>query len=118
MSDNDTQKEIVNRFLGNFKNHLSKKDLAFMMRDKNEQTLTEMGFTLLDVRAELLRLEYRDYISGPEPDIDPKRKGDVWEFGKNVNHEDIYIKIKLAPNNRPVCLSFHYPERDLKYFFN
>ena len=117
MSDRETQKEIVNRFLGNFKNHLSTRDLTFVMREKNEKTLTEMGFTLFDVRSELLKLDYKDYISGPEPDVDPRWKGDIWEFGKNINYEEIYIKIKLAPNNRPICLSFHYPERYLEYFF-
>lgn len=117
MSDKEDQKEIINRFLENFKNHLSERGLLLVRRDKNIQTLTDMGFTLFDVRIELLRLDYRDYISGPKPDTDPTRKGDVWEFGKKIKHEDIYIKIKLTTSKKPVCLSFHYANRDLNYFF-
>lgn len=117
MKENDAQKEIVNRFLGNFKKQLSKRALLFLKRDKNMRSLTEMGFTILDVQTELIRLEYIDYISGPKPDIDPKWKGDIWEFGKTINNENIYIKIKLASDSRPVCLSFHHAEKDLKYFF-
>jgi len=44
-------------------------------------------------------------------------KGDIWKFGKIINKENIYIKIKLTPENKPVCISFHYPERELRYFF-
>ncbi|MBN1906368.1 MAG: hypothetical protein JW927_14850 [Deltaproteobacteria bacterium] len=81
------------------------------------ESLIDMGFTIFDVQTELLKLDYKDYISGPKPDIDPKWKGDIWEFGKTINNENIYIKIKLSLDNRPVCLSFHYAEKELKFFF-
>jgi hypothetical protein len=112
-----SKKDEVNRFLGNFKNHLSKRGLLLPMRPKNKQTLTEMGFTKLNVEQELLRLDHKDFISGPEPDDGPNMKGDIWKFGKIINKENIYIKIKLTPENKPVCISFHYPERELRYFF-
>ena len=117
MDNQDTKKDEVNKFLGNFKRHLTQKILKFIPNEKNKQTLIELGFTPLDVKTELLRLVYKDYMSGPEADYDPKMKGDIWKFGKNINKENIYIKIKLSPDNKPICLSFHYPERELKYFF-
>lgn len=117
MNNQDTKKDEVNKFLGNFKRHLSQKILKFITNEKNRQTLSELGFTTLDVQTELLKLVYKDYVSGPEEDEDPNRKGDIWKFGKSINKENIYIKIKLDPENRPICLSFHLAERELKYFF-
>lgn len=117
MDNEEAKKDEINKFLGNFKRHLGQKSLNFIMNEKNKQTLSEMGFTTLDVQTELLRLGYKDYISGPEADDDPSRKGDIWKFGKSINKENIYIKIKLTPDNRPICLSFHLAERELKYFF-
>jgi len=117
MNNQDRKKDEVNKFLGNFKRHLTQKILKFIPNEKNKQTLIELGFTPLDIKTELLRLVYKDYISGPEADDDPNRKGDIWKFGKSISKENIYIKIKLAPDNRPICLSFHLAERELKYFF-
>lgn len=117
MDNEEIKKDNINKFLRNFKKHLGQRSLTFIMSEKNTQTMSDMGFTKLDVETELLKLIYKDYMSGPEADHDPKKQGDVWKFGKNINKENIYIKIKLSPDNRPVCLSFHYPERELKYFF-
>ena len=89
MDDEGNKKEEINKYLGNFKRYLSQMSYIFVMREKNKKTLSEMSFTTLDVQKELLKLEYKDYLSGPKPDEDPKRKGDIWEFGKNINKEDM-----------------------------
>ena len=79
------------------------------------ETITKLGLTLLDVRKEILKLDYTDYIAGPKDDRD--FPGEVWEFGRLIEMEDIYIKLKLKAGSNPVCLSFHLFERAAKYPF-
>jgi len=111
MADQDE----VNKFLGNFKKCMTDKGLLLIPRPKNMETITNLGLTLLDVRKEILKLDHMDYISGPKEDRD--FPGEVWEFGKLIEMEDVYIKLKLKTSSKPVCLSFHFFERDVKYPF-
>jgi hypothetical protein len=42
----------------------------------------------------------------------------MWAFGKDINGEEIYIKIGLGrPNNSTVCVSFHKPDYPIQYQF-
>jgi len=110
------EKEEINRFLGNFKKSINKHSLHVLKRDKNIKTIVELGFKLLDVSDEILRLTYMDYIDGPKTDYDDNYPGVLWEFGKNIKYEDIYIKLKLS-DDKPVCISFHVAEKKLAYPF-
>ena len=105
----------MNRFLGNFKTLVTQRGLLVIPRKRNSDTIVEIGFTLLDVQNEILRLEYKDYIAGPLQDSD--RPGELWEFGKKIQHETVYVKLKLARGIKPICLSFHFPEREVSYYF-
>ncbi len=51
----------------------------------------------INPKFEILLLNPEDYIQGPCPDRDKKRKGDVWSFVKERDHgeETIYIKLKI-----------------------
>jgi len=111
MADRDE----INKFLGNFKKCMTEKGLLLIRRSKNMETITQLGLTLLDVRKEVFKLNYTDYIAGPKDDRD--FPGQVWEFGKLIETEDIYIKLKLKTGSKPVCLSFHFFERDAQYPF-
>jgi hypothetical protein len=111
------KKDLINKFLGTFKNHAQKRLISIPDREKNLKTLEEMGLTTYDVRIELMKLTYEDYIAGPKQDHDPEYGGEIWEFGKTVEKEEIYIKIKMTSNGKPVCLSFHYPEKQISYPF-
>lgn len=54
-----------------------------------------------------------DYYKGPKQDFDLKRPGDIWEFKKNVDTVQFYIKIKIVQENGVdivKCLGFHEDE--------
>ena len=105
----------INKFLGYFKKCVTEKGLLLIRRQKNIETITKLGLTLLDIRKEILKLDYTDYISGPKEDRD--FPGEVWEFGKLIECEDVYIKLKLKTGSKPVCISFHLFEREARYPF-
>lgn len=43
---------------------------------------------------------------------------DLWAFGKDINGEEIYIKIGLGlPNRQTVCVSFHKADFPIQYPF-
>jgi len=56
----------VNKFLGIFKKSVTKHGLTTLRRPKNLDTLTEMGFTFLDVQNEIMKLTYKDFVAGPK----------------------------------------------------
>ena len=86
-----------------------------MWRHKNTETLTELGFTKIDVQNEIMRLNSTDYIDGPKQDRD--FPGEVWEFGKIIHHEEIYIKLKIREGREAVCISFHHAAEEIRYPF-
>jgi hypothetical protein len=49
-----TTQSNVNQFLGNFKKIVSQQGISVVQREKNINTLTELGFTNLDVQNEIL----------------------------------------------------------------
>jgi hypothetical protein len=116
-SDPSDKKTIINKFLGTFKNLVHKRGITIPDREKNLKTLEEMGLTKYDIQTELMKLVCEDYIDGPNQDHDPGYPGEIWEFGKKINSEEIYIKLKIASNDKPVCLSFHHTEKQINYFF-
>jgi hypothetical protein len=75
-----------------------------------------LGFTQLDVQNEILRLDSNNYVEGPQPD-DKGRPGKVWVFGKVIEHEEIYIKLKMGITGQPTCISFHIAEKPMNYPF-
>lgn len=98
------EKEQVKAFLNEAKRRIQSGKWQMVPRGKNLAGLAELGLTLQGAKRELLRLNYRFYDRGPLPDKD--RDGDVWEFIKPVNQENIYIKLKLDSRGC-VCMSFH-----------
>lgn len=86
--------------------------------DKNTITITRLELTTSDIKEAIMSLSPLDYCDGPCQD--PKIKGDVWIFGKEVRGEELYIKLKLSGDSRfrqLKVLSFHEPERKLHYYF-
>jgi hypothetical protein len=66
----------------------------------------------------VLSLRVEDYSSGPKPDRD--EPGQVWEFGKKVGGNEIYIKLKIHDQGRrkvAKCISFHIAVHDVCYPF-
>ncbi len=85
-----TQSE-VNKFLGALKKAINQRGISVIQREKNVNTMTELGFHNMDVQNEVLRLDSTDYIDGPKPDRDVPGEF-FWEFGRIVEHEEIYIR--------------------------
>jgi hypothetical protein len=65
----------------------------------------------------ILSVAMEDYSSGPNPD--EYHPGYYWIFGKNIDSNEIYIKLKIVTynngNDRAVCYSFHLTEYPLNY---
>lgn len=116
------RKDEVNSFLLTMKNALQRHNNSnwtfSTIRNKNMDTLADLGKQVQDVREVLLSLTPDDYCQGPFEDRGIE--GQLWEFGKTVDSKEIYIKIKLSEDKRDRCvrvLSFHYPERPIYYPF-
>jgi len=82
--------------------------------DKNEETLTSLGYTIDLMWNVILGLVPQDYIQGPEPDDrEPPRFKEVWMFAVTIpdsGGKEIYIKLGFTEDNRVVCISFHFAE--------
>ena len=86
------------------------------VREKNLQTLAALELDLSDVADVIMSLATTDYSEGPLKDS--IIKGDLWVFGKVVKGSEVYIKLKIIGDNRKqqvAILSFHQPERKIKY---
>ena len=74
------------------------------------QALAQHGLTITDAKAELLGLVADDYYKGPKKDLDPDKPGDIWEFKKQIDGKQFYIKVKITQENEEdilKCLGFH-----------
>ena len=90
--------------------------LDIIDRRENIKCLIELGFTKMHCREEILSLSVDNYHDGPKPDID--RPGMVWEFGKKIDGDEIYIKLKIAEvDNEKLakCISFHKANSPLNF---
>ena len=89
---------------------VSKGKYDFVPRRKNMLALSHYGLTIQDVKDEILSLTINDYYKGPKQDYNPTRPGDIWEFKKNIDNTQFYIKVKITEENGAdilKCLSFH-----------
>lgn len=112
-----TTKEEVKIFLQEFKQKVIQFGVYIeRQRAKNLQTMLDLELTAINVREHLKKLTYEDFYKGPSKDDFGGE--DLWEFGKEIKNKEVYIKITLGDINREtICVSFHYPEREIKYPF-
>lgn len=97
-------------FLAEAKMLLSNGKFDFIPREKNMQSLAKRGLTIIDVKDEILGLSAKDYYKGPKQDFDLNRPGDIWEFKKNIDEIQFYLKFKIVQENGTnilKCLGFH-----------
>jgi hypothetical protein len=107
-------KTEVEQFLIGFKTKLQFFGVIYTNRDKNLNTLIELELTAAYRREVLEHLNVEDYYKGPTKDYD--NGPSLWEFGKTIKQRDVYIKITLGADSKPViCISFHIAERPIKY---
>ncbi len=80
----------INKVIVDINMAIVSKNIVFVSRmDK-----TKVTFSKKAAIKELNSLTYKDYHKGPEGDRDSSQ-GEVWIFGKKINSEKIYIKLKL-----------------------
>ncbi len=112
-----TQEE-VEIFLKQFKVKLEIFGILFRNdRGKNIQTLIDLNITEMERLQIVKTIETQDYSDGPI--VDTLNKGcDMWVFGKDVNNQEVYIKITMGyPNRQTICISFHIAEHPMNYPF-
>ena len=100
----------VATYLTEVKRLLSVGKYDFVPRRKNMQALAQHGLTIADAKNEILGLVFSDYYKGPKQDFDPNRPGDIWEFKKNIDGMQFYVKVKIVQENGEdilKCLAFH-----------
>jgi hypothetical protein len=114
--------EEVSRFLTKCK-IAANLNFELEFNKKNKETISILGFTIEDVKTEILNLKVEDFISGHKPDYHGY-KGYFWEFGKIIQNREIYIKIKIKDFNSDgdkqytnYCISFHFAEQPLVFQF-
>lgn len=108
----------IDTFLLEFRQ--KKKIFGILFRDdrgKNQQTLLDLEISPKEREKVLDNLSVKDYVRGPLEDM--LNKGpEMWEFGKKVKGQDVYIKITMGfTNSRVICISFHIAEYPLTYLF-
>ncbi|MCQ2146958.1 MAG: toxin [Bacteroidales bacterium] len=106
----------VEGFLNQFKVKLEIYGVFFLDgREKNSQALLDLNITRLK-RLEIIKsIEVENYSEGP---IRDQLNGfsEMWVFGKDVNGQEVYIKIAMgAPNTNTICISFHKAEYPMEY---
>lgn len=110
---NTTSVSDITLFLERAKKLVSTGKYDFVPRRKNMQALAQHGMTIADAKAEILGLVVGDYYKGPKQDLDPNRPGDIWEFKKQVDGTQFYVKVKIVQENGEnvlKCLGFHEDE--------
>ncbi|MFC1958458.1 hypothetical protein ACFLV6_00840 [Chloroflexota bacterium] len=104
----------ITLFLAQFKDYVQNQ-FIFSDRHSSIDTITNLGITIKQAKDAILGLTYGDYYRGPFPHDSP-RDGEYWEFGKSIQGEEVFIKLKTITEFRiAICLSFHPPEVSLEY---
>ena len=117
---NKAKEALVRNFLKEFKKIATEgRGIDIVSRRKNIDSLVKLRLTKRNCKNEILSLSVSDYCDGPKPDKD--RPGEIWEFGKSILGNDVYIKLKIAQAGKEKiakCLSFHMAEFPLCFPFN
>lgn len=104
-------------FLKEFKEIVTtERKLYIVDRQEKNKSLSELGFTKKLCRDEILSLSVEHYYRGPTSDRD--RPGEVWEFDKKIDGNEIYIKLKIADTGNErfaKCISFHKADSPLSF---
>lgn len=116
---NNAKDNQVQAFLQRLKGKATVFQIIYLdERSKNAETLGKLDVTPNERDQIIYNLSVQDYYRGPRPEHFHGGDSEMWEFGKNINGEEVYIKISLGQQSRPViCISFHIAERPISYPF-
>lgn len=113
MSTKQASASDVSAFLAKAKNLMAAGKYVFVPRAKNMQALSDHGLTIADAKSEIMGLVVGDYYKGPKQDFDSAQPGDIWEFKKDVDGEQFYVKLKIQNRNgKDVLKSLSFHEDD------
>ena len=106
----------IEKFLNEFKQKVEIFDIIFYDdRGKNIDTLATLDIIPNQRKEIIKKITVTDYSEGPITNLLDKL-GDLWVFGKEVNGQEVYIKICYGlPNRQTICISFHIAEYPMKY---
>lgn len=106
----------IEKFLNEFKQKVEIFDIIFYDdRGKNIDTLAALDIIPNQRKEIIKKITVTDYSEGPITNLLDKL-GDLWVFGKEVNGQEVYIKICYGlPNRQTICISFHIAEYSMKY---
>lgn len=110
MNINQAGAPDISGFLACAKKLMTKEKYVFVDRRKNLQALSGCGLTIADAKSEIIGLVVGDYYKGPKQDFDKTQPGEIWEFKKNIDGKQFYVKLKIQNQNGEdvlKCLSFH-----------
>lgn len=91
--------------------------LDILPRPKNNETVKKLGLTKKNIEDIILALTEDNYYKGPKQD-DRNPNQQIWEFGKEIDGIEVYIKLSIATVNKiqiAKCISFHEAEYPLSY---
>ncbi|TVR33057.1 MAG: toxin [Balneolaceae bacterium] len=116
---NNATKQKVKAFLKRLKSKATVFQIIYLdNRSKNAETLGKLDITPNERDQIIQSLAVQDYYRGPKHEAFHGGDSEMWEFGKHVNEEEVYIKVTLGQLSRPViCISFHIAERPIIYPF-
>lgn len=107
---------LIRGFLKDFKGSMAENKYEVKgNHKKNLDTLIQLGITTLQRDDIIRQLIVEDYCSGPSED-EYKPKDSLWVFGKVIEENEIYIKLKIdLEHDKAICISFHISEFPMKY---
>ena len=79
-------------------------------------TLVDLEYDVEDVVDRLKELKLEEY-SETKIDRDDSHPPLLFVFGKNINNQLVYIKLKIKEKHRKhvVCVSFHYAKEKMTF---
>ena len=111
-------RDEIEYFLNALKAKLLFTNIVYRPRDKNTQALADLEITPQKRDEYIKNLTVENYFSGPNQNRDEPFKPEYFEFGVNINGNEVYIKLSLNLPNKPIdCMSFHIAERPINHPF-
>ena len=106
----------VKSFLNSMNVKIDIYGMVFAERQRCQETMRMLGINEIVAKSIIKTLDATDFSKYFD---DTTQWGcDLWAFGKDINGEEIYIKIGLGlPNRQTVCVSFHRADFPIQYPF-
>lgn len=106
----------VKSFLNSMNVKIDIYGMVFAERQRCQETMRMLGINEIVAKSIIKTLDATDFSKYFD---DITQWGcDLWAFGKDINGEEIYIKIGLGlPNRQTVCVSFHRADFPIQYPF-